>query len=128
MSAGRGHIIVLYENGEIWGLGNNFFGQLGDGTNTNRQVPVKISFDQELVVDIATGSDYTILLTDEQRIYTFGDNSYGQLGDGSTLSKNRPVPVSSPNNLKFKRIVAGSHHSVFLAEDSDVYTCGKLMY
>lgn len=97
IEAGRHHTLFLLETGEVYATGNNRDGQLGDGTTTDKNTPVKMQepWGNASVVDMAGGHWHTILLLDTGAVYAVGDNSSGQLGDGTTISRTTPVPISS---------------------------------
>jgi len=65
-----------------------------------------------------------VMLTSEGQVYTFGSNSYGQLGVGDLSSRGSPTFAKIPPSLKIVMVTAGSHHSVALSSDGDVLTWG----
>jgi alpha-tubulin suppressor-like RCC1 family protein len=71
-----------------WGY--NFYGQLGDGTKTDRTSPVAVAGGLGFT-SVSTGGYHTCGLTTEGAAYCWGYNSVGQLGDGTTNGS--PVPV-----------------------------------
>lgn len=94
ISAGSGYTCVVTEAGgaKCWGVnGNN---QLGDGSNESRRTPVDVSGLTSDVVAIATGVDHTCALTGTQGAMCWGENFWGQLGNGTTSNARTPVIVS----------------------------------
>jgi alpha-tubulin suppressor-like RCC1 family protein len=82
------HACVVEGLGTVscWGIGtghNNTYGQLGDGTTTDRDVPVRASSLAE-VVQVTAGGAHTCALTMDGSIYCWGANYHGQLGIGET--------------------------------------------
>jgi alpha-tubulin suppressor-like RCC1 family protein len=71
-------------------VGYNGYGQLGNGSTTNRSTPVVVSGVRN-VRDIAAGTVHTLLLLDDGTVRAVGYNGYGQLGDGSTTDRLTPV-------------------------------------
>ncbi len=65
-----------------------------------------------------------VLLTTDGQVYTFGSNSYGQLGVGDLSSRGSPNLVKMPCAVNISMIAAGSHHTVVLTTDGDVLTWG----
>jgi len=88
---------ALIENGngtrELWSWGYNGYGQLADGTTTNRSTPVNVNWNETnngKIIEIwATGDNYGNLyvLSDTGKMFAAGYNGYGQLGDGTATSK-----------------------------------------
>ena len=96
--AGGGlHTIALKSDGTVWAWGYNYFGQLGDGTTTTKRgTPVQVSSLSD-VIAIAGGAHYTIALKSDGMVWTWGDNSSGQLGEGTYEDRSTPVQVSGLN-------------------------------
>jgi alpha-tubulin suppressor-like RCC1 family protein len=83
--------------GYCWGPNN--VGQLGDGTTTNRSRPAAVSGGLEFR-EISPGSnaetDHVCGLTTGGKVYCWGENMFGQLGDGTTENSSTPVPIDDP--------------------------------
>jgi alpha-tubulin suppressor-like RCC1 family protein len=96
-SADEQNSIALTNKGSVFSWGNNLYGTVGDGTFENRNTPVKISFigldEGEYVLSIIAGSQYNIAITSNGKVYSWGRNQVGQLGDGTTVNKNIPVMI-----------------------------------
>ncbi len=113
-----------------WGL--NFAGQLGNTSTALSKVPVSVTTSGVLsgktVVASATGGKHSLALTSDGRVYAWGDNGWGQLGDGATTAnRTLPVPVFTSGVLSGKTVIAiaaGYTHSVALTSDGKVYTWG----
>jgi alpha-tubulin suppressor-like RCC1 family protein len=95
ISLGAEFSCALLESGAVkcWGL--NSAGQLGDGTNENRQAPVVVSSFSLPINSISTGKNYACALDQESVAWCWGDNVWGQLGDRDDLARNSPVKVKS---------------------------------
>jgi RCC1 and BTB domain-containing protein len=61
---------------------------------------------------------------DENEVYAWGDNLYGQLGTGNNEDKNAPALVSTLKNKKVKRVHCGGIHSFCITEDGELYSWG----
>ncbi|HEY6009435.1 MAG TPA: hypothetical protein VIU40_14005, partial [Geobacteraceae bacterium] len=123
LAAGGGHSLVLKEDGTVWAWGNNLFGQLGDGTTTNRSAPVRV-VGLSGVISVAAGYEHSLALTDDGTVWAWGKNWFGQLGVGTSLpyrSMAEPV-VGIP---AMKALSGGGEHTLALAEDGTVWAWGK---
>jgi len=107
--------------------------QLGDGsTVSSRQFAVSVIQDGALanktVTQIAAGYYHTLVIDSSFKVYAFGSNVYGQLGDGTTTTRNAPVAVYTAGALLNKNITsikAGNYHSLLLSSDGHVYSFGS---
>lgn len=94
VAAGAYHSLFLKSNGTVWGLGDNRHGQLGEGTtSSDRWVPVQ-AVDLTDVEQIACGDFHSLAMRSNGTVRTWGDNRFGQLGDGTTTNHSTPVSVS----------------------------------
>jgi alpha-tubulin suppressor-like RCC1 family protein len=100
---GDRHIGIIDNVGHLWMMGSNYYGQLGTGSRGEafEHEPINItkSFDLkkgETIVDLALGVENTIALTSHNRLFVWGSNDLGQLGNGSTSTygSNKPVDIS----------------------------------
>ncbi|HET6386550.1 MAG TPA: hypothetical protein VFJ58_24430, partial [Armatimonadota bacterium] len=109
------------ESQTLFAWGNAFYGQLGNGTNTNSSVPVKVST-LSGVTAIAAGEFHNIALTTDGTVWTWGDNEFGQLGLGSTRNSSLPLPVNSLSGVT--AVAGGDGHSLALKTDGTVWAWG----
>ena len=79
-------------NGQVWGWGRNDFGQLGDGTRTNRSSPVLVIGNHSFL-EVRTSGYHTTGLKDNGTAWVWGSNSFGQLGTNNATSYSSPVQV-----------------------------------
>ena len=84
--------------GFVWAWGDNGSGQLGDGTTTDRHLPVLVA-GLVAVRGIAAGRDATVALQADDTVVTWGANGYGQLGTGTTGLATLPVAVPLVNSV-----------------------------
>lgn len=80
-------------DGAAWCWGANFSGQLGDGTNVNRNAPTRVRGLTVGVASIVAGSEHTCALSTAGTVRCWGANFSGQLGDGTNVNRNAPVDV-----------------------------------
>jgi alpha-tubulin suppressor-like RCC1 family protein len=97
IAGGWKHTIAVKEDGTLWGWGKNDFGQVGDGTTTQRTNPVQIGSGNNWV-SVACGYECSYALRSDGTVWAWGDNTYGQLGDGTTTTRSVPGQVGSAND------------------------------
>jgi alpha-tubulin suppressor-like RCC1 family protein len=76
-----------------------------------------------LAQTLAGGSTHTVLLKPDGTVWTWGKNSDGQLGNGTTTQSTSPVVVSTLSNIT--AIAAGSYHTLALKSDLAVWSFGR---
>ena len=91
----------------LWAWGRNQYGQLGDGTTTQRTSPVKIGTSTWKA--IAAGYYHSLGILSDDTLWAWGNNSYGQLGDGTTTQRTPPVKIGTST---WKAITGGRYHSL----------------
>jgi alpha-tubulin suppressor-like RCC1 family protein len=106
ITTGGAHSLALGGDGTVYAWGDNFYGQLGDGSNTDRPTPVRTlkglysgttylgDNSGNPIVDISAGMNHSLALDGNCTVYSFGRNHKGQLGDSTTTDRNTPVIVS----------------------------------
>ena len=133
ISLGISHSSALTSEGRvfIWGVNSN--GELGDGLTTNQPIPLDITnhfnlVNEETIVSVILGAAHSNVLTSEGRVFMWGYNIYGQLGDGTNLSKNLPNDITDIFNLDENEIILksslGFFHSSMLTSSSRLFIWG----
>jgi hypothetical protein len=123
-SAGGVHSVAVKDDGTAWAWGDNSSGQLGDGTLTNRTQPMQVP-GLTNVTKVSAGpsyTPYTLALKSDGTVWAWGDNSSGQLGDGTTSSRSSPVPVRGLEDVI--EISAGGSHALARKSDDNVWGWG----
>ncbi|MEW6684219.1 MAG: HYR domain-containing protein, partial [Nitrospirota bacterium] len=124
IAAGVAHTCALLADGTVHCWGDNTYGELGDGMNTPlSNVPVSVS-GISTATAIATGAFHTCALLADGTVHCWGDNTYGELGDGmNTPLSNVPVSVSGISTAT--AIAAGYDHTCALLADGTVHCWGR---
>jgi alpha-tubulin suppressor-like RCC1 family protein len=135
VSAGGWHALFLLEDGTVRAVGKNQYGQLGDTTTTNRNIPVPVLGPNNApltnIVAVSAGGEHSLFLAADSTVWAVGDNYLGQLGDPATNNQyvRRVVKVKGPDGINPLRgviaIAAGSSHSLFLTKDGRVWATGR---
>lgn len=86
--------------------GNGIFGQLGNGASANSPTPVEVEMAGLEFVDIQAYTFTTCAITTDAEAYCWGRNNQGQIGDGTTQSRNVPTPVSTSGLLAGQRVIS----------------------
>lgn len=124
VAAGYAHTIALTDSGLVYAWGLNDQGQLGNGTNNNSNVPVKVNFPAGVViVEIAAGGSHNLAITDTHEIYAWGDNDHGQLGDSTKTDRSTPVKISGLNEIYV--VSAGDSHSMAIQTGGFMWLWGN---
>ena len=144
VSAGGWHSLALGGDGNAYAWGNNRYGQLGDGTTTNRTMPVMVRKPDPKTypdlpadftyVQVSAGGWHSLALGGDGNAYAWGWNHYGQLGNnnsGEDTYSSVPVRVRDPaspadasKGLQATQVSAGDGHSLALGGDGNAYAWG----
>jgi len=125
IAAGKEHMVALDSEGKVWAWGNNYYKQLGDGTETDSFTPVQVQGLSGTITAISAKEYYTMALDSEGKVWAWGSNSYGQLGNGTSENNFTPVQVQGLSGKTISAIAAGRYDTAALASDGTVWTCGR---
>lgn len=127
LAAGRAHSLALQANGTLWAWGDNFYGQLGNATNTGttnpNPTPTQIS--SASYTQLAAGADFGLALRQDGSLWAWGRNTYGQLGSATNNGTDTatPTPTRVGTDL-YTQLAAGAQHSLALRPDGTLWAWG----
>jgi alpha-tubulin suppressor-like RCC1 family protein len=108
---------------EAWGY--NAYGQLGNGNTTSSSTPETMALPGGATAKaIAVGGYHTLAIGSDGNLYAWGDNGFGQLGNGTTTSSSTPVTVTLPGGVGATEIAAGEYDSFAVGSNGHVYAWG----
>ncbi len=118
VSAGTWFSMALLSNGTVATWGWNGWGELGNGTTSEGNVPALVSGSSE-VIAISAGGNYALDLSRGGSVRAWGEGLNGQLGDNASKTSDSPVLVSGLTEAT--EIGAGENHSIALAAPPTPY-------
>jgi len=126
------HTFVLAVNNKLYATGNNSYGQLGLGNNSNKFVFTEINnsfLSSSTISNISCGKNHSIILTNDGKIFSTGSNIYGQLGNGNNNNTNTFIQIDTSllNGIPTK-IACGAYHTLILTSNNKIYGCGLNNY
>jgi alpha-tubulin suppressor-like RCC1 family protein len=136
VSAGQNHSLAVTSLGKVFAWGKGVNNQVGDATGQNRTSPVNITSrfggleTNEIVVSLSGGAEFSVALTSLGKVFSWGNNSWWQLGNAGGSSWNAPGSITArfsglSENEKVISIASGSQHSIALTSLGKVFTWGQ---
>lgn len=122
LSVGGDHTCAVTPSNRIFCWGENTSGQLGEGSTRNRLTPVPIKAGDLLFRQASGGDSHTCGVTTDSRVYCWGANEDGQLGDGTKIQ--RLLPVLVRGGLNFRQASAGYRHTCGVTTADRAYCWG----
>ncbi len=124
VTAGDEHTCAVTAAGLIYCWGSNVFGQLGDGTTTNRSTPVRVHGGTRRFRRVTAGFTHTCAVTTEGKAYCWGGNLLGALGVGPSDTLAHLTPVAVVGGLTFRSIESGPLHVCGVTTSDQAYCWG----
>lgn len=125
LTSGWFHSCAMTKNGDIFCWGKNLEGELGNSSTVSRADPVNVSgiTGKQVVYQISAGGMSSCAVTSENKIFCWGRNNFGQIGDGSTKDRLFPVQVPS-GGQNIAGIAVGASHACYLTDSGQIWCWG----
>ena len=121
VATGYSYSMTIDVDGNLLTCGRNDYGQLGDGTTTNKTIPVKIKPDTKFK-QISAGNSHSLAIDEEGNLWAWGNNGSGRLGDGTTENKKSPIKIKP--ETKFIQIACGVDFTVTIDSEGNLWSWG----
>uniref|UniRef100_A0AAY5L8W6 X-linked retinitis pigmentosa GTPase regulator n=1 Tax=Esox lucius TaxID=8010 RepID=A0AAY5L8W6_ESOLU len=124
-ACGRNHTLVCTSRGNVYSTGGNNEGQLGLGDCEERTTFQLVDFfsSHGPIKMLVAGSNTSAALTESGKLFTWGDNTEGQIGLGKEMNSLTPREVTVGRPVSW--VSCGYYHSAFVTVDGDLYTFGE---
>lgn len=124
IAAGRFFSLAVKTDGTVWTWGENLYGQLGNGTLTDSHVPVQVTGLTGITsATAATGAFHCMAVKNDNTVWAWGRNTYGNLGDGTVTHRSTPVQMQGISDVV--GLAAGTNFSLLFKSDGTFWGCGR---
>jgi|GEM_PF-3199464 len=122
VATGTNFSLALKKDGSVWAWGANASGQLGVGNTTDSVVPQRVSLPTDVVITELAARDHVLALQNDGKVWAWGGNDMGQLGDDTTTARQVPAQVVDIANVR--SIAVASTWSMARRSDLSVWAWG----
>ncbi|XP_028298817.1 probable E3 ubiquitin-protein ligase HERC1 isoform X3 [Gouania willdenowi] len=127
VACGLNHTLVVSADGMmVWAFGDGDYGKLGLGNSTAKSSPQKVDVLCGISIKkVACGTQFSVALTKDGKVFTFGQDRLIGLPDGRSRNHNRPQQVPALSGVHVQDVAVGAEHTLVLSSSGDVYTWGS---
>jgi len=119
------NVLAIKTDGTLWGWGYNNDGCLGDNTVVQKSSPVQtVAGGTNWKQVSSAGFSNTAAIKNDGTLWTWGSNSYGQLGDNTIVTKSSPVQTVT-FGTNWKQVTCGRHHTIAIKTDGTLWSWGR---
>ena len=115
VACGYYHTTAIKTDGTLWTWGYNWYGQLGDNTTVSKSSPVTTVAGGTNWKQVSGGYIHTAAIKTDGTLWTWGYNTYGGLGDNTTVNKSSPVTTVA-GGTNWKQVSGGYRHTAAISE------------
>ncbi|AWP11407.1 putative E3 ubiquitin-protein ligase HERC2-like [Scophthalmus maximus] len=124
--SGDAQTLAVTENGQVWSWGDGDYGKLGRGGSDGCKTPKLVEKLQDLdIVKVCCGSQFSVALTKDGKVYTWGKGDNQRLGHGTDEHVRYPKLLDSLQGKKVVDVAVGSTHCLALTDDGEVHSWGS---
>ncbi|MGH0120210.1 UNVERIFIED_CONTAM: hypothetical protein FKN15_006371 [Acipenser sinensis] len=127
VACGLNHTLAVSADGMmVWAFGDGDYGKLGLGNSTAKSSPQKVDMLCGTgIKKVACGTQFSVALTKDGHVYTFGQDRLIGLPEGRARNHNRPQQVSALSGIFIQDVAVGAEHTLVLSLTGDVYAWGS---
>ncbi len=124
------HTCVLTEDGRIFCWGSGHYDRLGNGASSSKDVPTEVTSLPHPAKSMSVGHYVTCVVLDDNSVWCWGQNTHGELGDGTTTRRLLPVAVMDGGApmTNVRNVLAGANHACAEKTDGSVWCWGFNQY
>jgi alpha-tubulin suppressor-like RCC1 family protein len=124
VSGGGSHCAAIKTDGTLWTWGNGGNAQLGNNSTTNVSTPVTTFAGGTNWKQVSAGNLHTAALKTDGTLWTWGNGTYGRLGNAVTTNVSTPVTTFA-GGTNWKQVSAGGFHTAAIKTDGTLWTWGN---
>ncbi|XP_053987984.1 E3 ubiquitin-protein ligase HERC2 isoform X2 [Hylaeus volcanicus] len=127
IAGGSKTLFVVSQDGKLFACGEGTNGRLGLGNDSNVCEPKPIPFLSQYVIKkvaVHSGGKHALALTQDGKVFSWGEGEDGKLGHGNCLSLDKPRLIESLKSKRIRDIACGSGHSAAITSIGELYTWG----
>ncbi|KAM6980533.1 putative E3 ubiquitin-protein ligase HERC1 [Aplochiton taeniatus] len=127
VACGLNHTLAVSADGMmVWAFGDGDYGKLGLGNSTAKSSPQKVDVLCGIgIKKVASGTQFSVALTKDGNVYTFGQDRLIGLPEGRARNHNRPQLVPALSGIFIQDVAVGAEHTLALSSTGDVYSWGS---
>ncbi|QPX48300.1 regulator of chromosome condensation [Synechococcus phage S-SRM01] len=125
--SGPDHTAAIKTDGTLWTWGGNSFGQLGNNTTTNSPTPITTFSGGTNWKQVSCGFYHTAAIKTDGTLWTWGFNSYGQLGNNTIINRTTPVTTFA-GGFDWKQVSCKGYTVAAIKTDGTLWTWGWNIY
>ncbi|ERE75739.1 putative E3 ubiquitin-protein ligase HERC1-like protein [Cricetulus griseus] len=127
VACGLNHTLAVSADGSmVWAFGDGDYGKLGLGNSTAKSSPQKVDVLCGIgIKKVACGTQFSVALTKDGHVYTFGQDRLIGLPEGRARNHNRPQQIPVLAGVVIEDVAVGAEHTLALASTGDVYAWGS---